>query len=276
MKCNACGREIPDQAQFCNYCGSKVIAKESPVSQPVQKSEAYAAPANHKTSGGFVVLIILLIIVMISGGFFLLRYVGTIDIYQKTESSIPFTSKSSQTANPSLTASCKYGALYKDGYLTYGLARLKMPGFYLLPGENGTGDYLVSNDQSVYLNCNLITYQQQISYEQTTKDSLLSSLRSGTMKDAQMIDCSKSYIDDYYVIYYYAKGTINGIEEYIGELIVFPSKNTKETMHFMMESLNSKSLDQMSQIIQSLDISSSYKLASEDTGSLSPNSITVK
>ena len=116
MKCNACGREIPDQAQFCNYCGSKVIAKESPVSQPVQKSEAYAAPANHKTSGGFVVLIILLIIVMISGGFFLLRYVGTIDIYQKTESSIPFTSKSSQTANPSLTASCKYGALYKDGY----------------------------------------------------------------------------------------------------------------------------------------------------------------
>ncbi|MCR4644722.1 MAG: zinc ribbon domain-containing protein [Oscillospiraceae bacterium] len=63
MKCSQCGRNIPNTAKFCRYCGARAAAPQrspAPTGRPQQRSRRQQSGVN-----GFLILRIILIVICV-------------------------------------------------------------------------------------------------------------------------------------------------------------------------------------------------------------------
>ena len=286
MFCEKCGKEISNQANFCNFCGAKVAParpQAAPAPQPAPKPQP--APAaqtssssakQQKKKGTFGKTVVSCIVAVIV--YFVVRYVTEEFIMGTRNDSTPKnnTSGTITLKNPPLTDSCLYGGLYQDGYLTYGLARVTAPGYSLVNGEGANSDYLLSADQETLISVNK-QIEVGVSYEKTTEQSMLSSITANAnISNAKMINFKKYTVDGYYVIRYIAQCTVNGGDKYFGELIVFPDASPANTLRFYMETIKYNGFTAINQVFDTLSISSAYALKAGDTVDFGVNQITQK
>ena len=139
MFCNRCGKEIPDQAQFCNYCGApvnKVQPKPAPAPQPAPQPQ----PKKQKSNVGGKIVGFVITGLIALGVYFGVRYITENFIFNKPDVPAPSSSSSSseiiEAPKASLTDACIYGAVYDEyGFLTYGLTELMLTGYSYLPRE---------------------------------------------------------------------------------------------------------------------------------------------
>ena len=275
MFCNKCGKEISDQARFCNYCGAAVNHTQPQQSaQPQAAQQSQSTPAKKKGKVGKAMLTILVALVVYFGVRAITENVLTSQRSTSTQASTS-TANEYVESDKDLTATCFYGALYENDDLTYGLARVHLPGYHLLPGEGGAQDYLCSADQSTLFSTNK-KIEIGISYDATDADAILNSFSGNNMSNVSMIDFRKYEVDGYPVIRYIISCTIDGVDEYIGELIVCPGKQPSETLRMCMETLSSNGYGAIDQVFDTLDISSAYALSADDTQTMGLNRITEK
>ena len=272
MYCKQCGKQISDQAKFCNFCGAKVTAEQpKPAPQPQPKPAAAAQPAQQteapKKKKGKVGIIILIIIVALG---FLGRYAE--DHLQNGGSlSDMFSSKEEL---PDLMAPSNYGALFEGGYLTYGLARVQLPGYSLLEYDGSGNDYLISSDESTifYVNKPL---ELNISYEASDEAGMLKSFTDdSSYTNVSMVHYKKYEVAGYKVINYIVSATEDGVSAYMGELIFFCDKNPSHTMRMSMYTVSDYSA--IDQVFDTLSISADYEYGMEDTDHLSSGRIAVR
>ena len=174
-------------------------------------------------------------------------------------------------------SSCMYGGLYQNGTLQYGMTKLTAPGYSLLPGEGDERDWLISENST----CLLAAYKQNeimgVSYNASTEATLLESFRN-TYGSAEMIDYRKTEVNGFPVIRYIVAYTVSDVYWYEGGLIVFPSETTKETIRLCMlaDIASGGSDSDINRVLDSLQVSTSFKLTYEDTQTMGLNRITVK
>ncbi len=275
MFCQNCGKEISDQAKFCNYCGAPVNAARQ---QTVSKAhEATPVKPKKKGKAGSTIVTILVALVVYFG----VRAITENVLTNKNKpASTPRQSQGiiEVTGDTSVAmSSCIYGGLYQDGILQYGMTKLTAPGYSLLPGEGDERDWLISGDST----CLLAAYKQNeimgVSYNASTEASLLESFRN-TYGSAEMIDYRKTEVNGFPVIRYIVAYTDSDVYLYEGGLIVFPSETTKETIRLSMfaDIASGGSDSDINRVLDSLQVSSSFKLTYDDTQTMGLNRITVK
>lgn len=285
LYCKQCGKEIPDQAKFCNFCGTKV---EAAAPQPAPAAQVNAAPAAHevkprKKRGKAGIIILIVIIVLAGIGRYAERYFQG-QGYGSGNSSDYILNSSNDNGGEinslgehDLMASCLNGALYKDGYLTYGLARIYIPGCSLLENTGSTVDYLVTNDMTTMVSVNQHIEVGNVSFDATQGEDILSSYTSDShYANVSMHDFKKYEVNGYPVISYIAAITYDGLDEYIGELIIFPSKTPGKTMRISIETLASNGYGVITQAFDTLAISADYEVKSGDTDYTGITRITVR
>ncbi len=188
--------------------------------------------------------------------------------------------KEALTEDPNIKSamdSCFYGALYQNGSFRYGMTRLNAPGYSLLAGEGDKRDWLMSNDGC----CLLAAYKQleilDISYDASTEENLLNSYKQ-SYSDASMIDFQKYYVNGFPVIQSIVGYTADGLYQYQGELIVFPSETADETIRLVMfvDVASGYGSDAIHQVFDTLEVSPDLKIKAEDTNVMGLNRITVK
>ncbi|MBE5802831.1 MAG: hypothetical protein E7319_11185 [Clostridiales bacterium] len=150
-----------------------------------------------------------------------------------------------------------------------------MPGYSLMPGENGSGDWLISSDDSSLFSVNR-QLEIGISYDASDADGILKSYANDGVSNVSMVSFRKYMVDGSPVIRYIIKGTVDGLDEYIGELIVFPDKKPSETMRLSMVNLAEIGYDRIDQVFDTLEISSEFTLTQNDTQAVGYNRITAK
>ena len=197
MFCSKCGKEISDQAKFCNFCGAQ-MNNTQPV-QPIQSQQTAASKKKGKAGKTILTIIIAATV------FFGVRQItyNTMTGGGKTDSSTTNSTGVIEVAGvsqPSLTDACFYGALYQNGELTYGMTKLSMPGYTLIPGEGDERDYLMSADGNCLFTANKQLEIMNASFDATTEEGMMASFSN--YSDATMIEFEKLYINDYPVIRY--------------------------------------------------------------------------
>ena len=298
MFCQNCGREISDQAKFCNYCGAPVNAARQ---QTASKANEVTPekPKKKGKAGSTIVTIIVALVVYFgvraitenvltnknkpasnpqqSQG--IIEVTGDVSVENKPASN-PQQSQGIIEVTGDVSAamsSCMYGGLYQNGTLQYGMTKLTAPGYSLLPGEGDERDWLISENST----CRLAAYKQNeimgVSYNASTEATLLESFRN-TYGSAEMIDYRKTEVNGFPVIRYIVAYTDSDVYLYEGGLIVFPSETTKETIRLSMfaDIASGGSDSDINPILDSLQVSSSFKLTYDDTQTMGLNRITVK
>lgn len=280
MFCSNCGKEISNQAKFCNHCGK-------PVNNAPVQSAAQAQPAPvTKKSNPFLTVVIFFLIAFI--------FVG-VRTMAKQEQENRWKEESQKTGKIEITTqdptdagdrdadiekamnSCLYGGLYQDDVLRYGMTKLEVPGYSLLPGEGEDRDWLMSPDGA----CLIAAYRQfevlDTSYNASTEEGLLNSYKN-SYGEASMISFKKYYVNDFPVIDYIVAYTADGVSQYQGELIIFPSETTNQTVRLAMfvDVSTGTSVNVIQKVFETLDVSFDYTLDQEDTGTIGLNRITVK
>lgn len=274
MFCSKCGKEISDQAKFCNFCGAQ-MNNTQPV-QPIQ-SQQTAAPKKKGKAGKTILSIVLVAAVFFGAKMITQSFVSST---QNRDSGFEQGFKETLTEDPNIKSamdSCFYGALYQNGSFRYGMTRLNAPGYSLLAGEGDERDWLMSDDGC----CLLAAYKQleiiDISYDASTEENLLKSY-SQSYSDASMIDFQKYYVNGFPVIRYIVGYTADGLYQYQGELIVFPSETADETIRLAMfvDVASGYGSDAIHQVFDTLEVSPDLKIKAEDTNVMGLNRITVK
>lgn len=280
MFCQKCGREISDQAKFCNHCGNPVNN-----AQPQQTAQPQAAPVKKKGKAGKTILAVILVAAVFFGSkmitqSFLSSTQNRDSGSQNKGSSFEQGFQEGLTEDPDIKSamdSCFYGALYQDGSLRYGMTKLYAPGYSLVAGEGDERDWLVSSDGA----CVLAAYKQleiiDVSQAATTADGLLSSYKS-SYSDASMIDFRKYDLNGFPVVQYIVGYTTDGVYQYQGELIVFPSEPADETIRLdmLVDVASGYGADDINAVFDTLEVSPDLKLNAEDTQVMGMNRITVK
>lgn len=276
MFCPKCGKEIANQAKFCNYCGNQISQPQTP---PQYTPTADPAPAKKKGKSGRAILSIILVAAVFFGARFISA--SFVSGTQDKPSDSAFEQGFKEGLESDLDASsamnsCIYGALYQDGYLTYGAARLYMPGYELVAGEGDETDYLISSDGNILFNA-YRTLEVNLSYDASNADGMLQSYQSSSAwSNVSMMDFSKKTVNGLPVISYIVKATADGMDMYVGELIIFPEKTPSQTVRLGLQCLAEIGPASIQQIFDSLEISYDYTLSSADTGVVGLNRITVK
>ena len=298
MFCQNCGREISDQAKFCNYCGAPVNAARQ---QTASKANEVTPekPKKKGKAGSTIVTIIVALVVYFgvraitenvltnknkpasnpqqSQG--IIEVTGDVSVENKPASN-PQQSQGIIEVTGDVSAamsSCMYGGLYQNGTLQYGMTKLTAPGYSLLPGEGDERDWLISENST----CRLAAYKQNeimgVSYNASTEATLLESFRN-IYGSAEMIDYRKTEVNGFPVIRYIVAYTVSDVYWYEGGLIVFPSETTKETIRLCMlaDIASGGSDSDINRVLDSLQVSTSFKLTYEDTQTMGLNRITVK
>ncbi len=295
MYCSQCGKQIPDQSKFCSYCGAQVYGVR-PAANPVQQRPAAANPVQQqrpvapnpvqqqpaaapKKQGGWGsrILTILVAAIVFTGA----KYITENVLFEKNnDSAFEQGFKEALTADSDVSDamdSCARGAIYKDGYVRYGLSRLYMPGYSLISGEGDTRDWLMSPDEAL-LFC---AYKQleimEVSYDASNEEGMLNSYKS-SYSDATIIDYQKYHVNDFPVIRYIVAYTADGEYQYQGEMIVFPSETTDETIRLALfaDPASGCGQDEINQVFDTLQVSTDYKVTEVDTNVIGFNRITVK
>ncbi len=116
-----------------------------------------------------------------------------------------------------------------------------------------------------------------VSYNASNEASLLASFRN-SYGSAEMIDYRKTEVNGFPVIRYIVAYTDSDVYLYEGGLIVFPSETTKETIRLSMfaDIASGGSDTDINRVLDSLQVSTSFKLTYEDTQTMGLNRITVK
>ncbi|MBP3540781.1 MAG: zinc ribbon domain-containing protein [Clostridia bacterium] len=270
MFCTKCGKELSDQARFCNYCGAQMETAQpqaAPAAQPVQRPAAQPAMEEKpkKSIGKTIVSLAVAALV-----FFVVRQITYKSMAPKPTSS---GTQEFVVYNQNVTNGCSYGALYQDDYLTYGMARLHMPGFSHMPDESR--DWLISSDNSSLFSVDR-QLEVNISYDASDRDGILKSYIQGGVSDASMAVFRKYMVNGSPVILYIVRGTVDGTDEYIGELIIFPNKEPSETLRLSMVNLASIGYGRITQVFDTLEISPDYTLSAGDTQGMGYTRITAK
>ena len=275
MFCQNCGREISDQAKFCNYCGAPVNAARQQTASKAH--EVTPEKPKKKGKAGSTIVTILVALVVYFGVRAITENVLTnknkpVSTPQQSQGIIEVTGDVSTAMS-----SCMYGGLYQNGTLQYGMTKLTVPGYSLLPGEGDERDWLISENST----CLLAAYKQNeimgVSYNASTEATLLESFRN-TYGSAEMIDYRKTEVNGFPVIRYIVAYTDSDVYLYEGGLIVFPSETTKETIRLCMfaDIASGGSDSDINRVLDSLQVSSSFKLTYDDTQTMGLNRITVK
>lgn len=273
MFCQKCGREISDQAKFCNYCGTTVSnAQSASAAQAVPQKK----PARKGKSSSMIVTIIVALVV-----YFVVRGVTENALTSKNQPSRAVAeTHGSISVNADVSAamsSCMYGGLYQNGMLRYGMTQLTAPGYSLLPGEGDERDWLMS-ENGLYL---LAAYKQNeimgVSYDASTEEGLLESYKN-TYGNGEMIDYRKTEVNGFLVIRYIVAYTDADISMYEGGFIVFPSETTKETIRLaMFGDIASGALDaDINLVLDTLQVSPDFAPSYEETQTMGLNRIVVK
>ena len=298
MFCQNCGREISDQAKFCNYCGAPVNAARQQTASKAH--EVTPEKPKKKGKAGSTIVTILVALVVYFGvraitenvltnknkpasnpqqSQGIIEVTGDVSVENKPASN-PQQSQGIIEVTGDVSAamsSCMYGGLYQNGTLQYGMTKLTAPGYSLLPGEGDERDWLISENST----CLLAAYKQNeimgVSYNASTEATLLESFRN-TYGSAEMIDYRKTEVNGFPVIRYIVAYTDSDVYLYEGGLIVFPSETTKETIRLCMfaDIASGGSDSDINPILDSLQVSSSFKLTYDDTQTMGLNRITVK
>ena len=298
MFCQNCGREISDQAKFCNYCGAPVNAARQQTASKAH--EVTPEKPKKKGKAGSTIVTILVALVVYFGVRAITENVLTnknkpVSTPQQSQGIIEVTGDVSTKNKPVSTpqqsqgiievtgdvsvamSSCMYGGLYQNGTLQYGMTKLTAPGYSLLPGEGDERDWLISENST----CLLAAYKQNeimgVSYNASTEATLLESFRN-IYGSAEMIDYRKTEVNGFPVIRYIVAYTDSDVYLYEGGLIVFPSETTKETILLCMfaDIASGGSDSDINRVLDSLQVSSSFKLTYDDTQTMGLNRITVK
>ena len=298
MFCQNCGREISDQAKFCNYCGAPVNAARQQTASKAH--EVTPEKPKKKGKAGSTIVTILVALVVYFGVRAITENVLTnknkpASNPQQSQGIIEVTGdvsvENKPASNPQQSqgiievtgdvsvamSSCMYGGLYQNGTLQYGMTKLTAPGYSLLPGEGDERDWLISENST----CLLAAYKQNeimgVSYNASTEATLLESFRN-TYGSAEMIDYRKTEVNGFPVIRYIVAYTDSDVYLYEGGLIVFPSETTKETIRLCMfaDIASGGSDSDINPVLDSLQVSSSFKLTYDDTQTMGLNRITVK
>ena len=291
MFCSKCGKQISDQAKFCNYCGNPVnIAQPQtpPASQPVRQ----AAPSTKKKGKAGQIILRLVIVLTV---YFSVRLITENVIAGKNRVDTPSNGQiviNSQDSTfekgfkESLTedqdvkdamSSCFYGAIYENGTLRYGMTKLNVPGYTLLPGEGDERDWLMPPEGG----CVLAAYKQleipNISYDASTEEGLLDSYKQ-SYSDVTMIDFQKIHVNGFPVIRYIISYSSEGLHQYQGELIVFPSETTDATIRLAMfvDTASGHGTDMINQVLDTLEVSPEFRVRMEEADEIGLNRITVK
>ena len=298
MFCQNCGREISDQAKFCNYCGAPVNAARQQTASKAH--EVTPEKPKKKGKAGSTIVTILIALVVYFGvraitenvltnknkpasnpqqSQGIIEVTGDVSVENKPASN-PQKSQGIIEVTGDVSAamsSCMYGGLYQNGTLQYGMTKLTAPGYSLLPGEGDERDWLISENST----CLLAAYKQNeimgVSYNASTEATLLESFRK-TYGSAEMIDYRKTEVNGFPVIRYIVAYTDSDVYLYEGGLIVFPSETTKETIRLCMfaDIASGGSDSDINRVLDSLQVSSSFKLTYDDTQTMGLNRITVK
>lgn len=285
MYCSKCGKELPDQTQFCTHCGAR-----QNVSQPLQarqpRQSQQAASSGSKTGMGKTILLIVAIavVIMVVRGLFFSK--GSSDTASNNTSTNTIGQSSNSPGLSSgtnagtavdLTSSCAYGALYENDYLIYGAARLYLPSYEtLIAGEGNEVDNLMYWDETRLFNVNMQSEIGGVSYANTTEEGMLASVRS-VFADASVVKFEKTRVNGYQVIRYIIEcTTVNGVEQYLGEMILFPEDPAYETLRFGMVVAKDEGYSCINQTFDTLEISSDFILTYEDTGTMGAGRIPVK
>ena len=292
MYCTNCGKQIPDNAKFCSHCGTRMelghpqyAPRQQPAPQwsapaaPVQQPAPPAQPIPTKKKGGFGRR--LLSIAVAVAVYFCVRYATEAALTPRTKAPETTTPENSGVIQinpdvlPSLTDSCIYGALYQDGYVTYGLARVYMPGYFLLPGEGDERDWLMSEDGTCLFSASKQLELMEISYANSTEESIMQSF---TQEDAAvtMVDFQKTNVGGFPVVRYIVHYVTADMDQYAGELIVFPGETARETLRMSIFQLAEAGYEEINQVFDTLHIFADHALSAEDTGVIGLNRITVK
>ncbi len=303
MWCNKCGKEIADQAKFCNHCGAMVNntqprSASAPQASP-QEKPAEKKPAEKKETNMVATIIIALIVALIV--YFLVRGItksglsetpsasGAIPVSQESSEvnsethsasgTIPVSQESSDVnADVSIAmSSCMYGGLYQNGTLQYGMTKLTAPGYSLLPGEGNERDWLVSEYGTYLLSAYKQNENMDISYNAATELALLESFINA-YGSAEMTDFRKMEVNGFPVIRYTVYYTDSGIYVCEGGFIVFPSETAKETIRLaMFADIAGGGVDaEIDRVLDTLQVSTDFALTFEDTQAMGLNRITVK
>ena len=285
MFCQYCGKQLSNGARFCNYCGKPVNNAGD------QTQQTSAAPAKKGKAGG-VIAFFLVIAVFYFGMIFYTEWSKEKrnDESKQQESSVDtFDSDFEQGFKEALSTdslvddameSCYRGAVYEDGYLRYGLAKLHMPGYTLLPGEDETHDWLLSPDG----NHVFMAYKQleiiDVSFDASDEAGILESYTTD-YSDAVIEDFRKYEINSYPVIRYIVRYTAEGVNQYQGEVIVFPTETTDETIRMVLgaDSAAGYGTEEINKVFDTLQVSAEFMVSAEEVAGVDVtgmNRITVK
>lgn len=277
MFCQNCGKEISNQAKFCNFCGASTVnttqPEDVPAAQPPQRTET-----KKNGAGRFLLTAVIALVV-----FFAVR---TITEQSLTNQSQQTSSQQNSSGVIELkntledpTTTCYMGALYENDTLTYGSARLSIPGYTLYSDSDTEGDWLISPDGYTLFRANR-QLEVNLSYDASTEDVLLDSFANSDFDNASIAEFSKYEVNGYPVIRYILECTYEGIPAYIAELIVFPNKTPSSTMRFEMQcyrvEAGTDGYSEITSVYDSLDISSAYKIDSLNMENMGLNRINVK
>ncbi len=292
MYCNQCGKMIPDDAKFCNHCGNKVgPAQPQPAPQPAPQAVPQSAPrpapqpaprpapqpapkpeaqkTAQKKKKGFGARILSIIIVV--AVYFVVRY--------GAETLFSGGFKLGGISASKLTEDCTDGALYENGYLTFGLARLSLPGYTYGEGTGGDDPFLISADETKIMEVRY-PIEDKVSYASSNKQGFLNSyMFDVNLKDVTIEEFSKYKVEGFGIIEYIAKGTMtNGNDVYVGELIIFPKNTANRTVRFIMTSLAENGITSVSSVFDTLQISEDfdYEIVRDGIVFNSEESITVR
>ena len=291
MFCQRCGKEILNQARFCSSCGAPVPQAQpaparQPVQQPVQQPVRQPAqqpvqqpPKAENSQKGGLGKRILSALVAVAVFYFVktaVYHVLTKPDETPAQSSGTGVVDIQTTGLISAMSDCINGALYENGYLRYGFARLSLPDYQLhTDDQSSMGDYLLSQDGYSLFNAMLQREPMGVSYEATVENDLLESIRSA-YPDARMIDFRKEQQDGAYVIRAIYRYTDNGTDLYTGELILMPEESCRETIRLYLFQNAEIGYDRINQVFDSLSISAEYAPSSSETTEFGYNQITVK
>lgn len=280
MFCSNCGKEISNQARFCNHCGQPVN------NAPVQSAaRPQPAPVKKKSNPFLTIVIFFVFAFLFTGVRTMAKKEQENRWKEESQNSGKIEIVNQDSGNDSVSDadiekvqnSCLYGGLYRDDVLRYSMTKLDVAGYSLLPGEGDERDWLVSPDGA----CLIAAYRQleipEASYDASTEEGLLNSYRS-TYGDANMVSFKKYHVNGFPVIDYIVAYTDNGFSQYQGELIIFPSETTGQTIRLAMfvDVSTGTSANVIHDVFDTLDVSLDYTLTMDDTGTVGLNRITVK
>lgn len=270
MYCRNCGKEISDQAKFCNYCGMRIQD-----TQPQPAPDPQSEPVKKKGNAGKRVLSVLLAIAVCVGARMFVS-----DILSGPKQKTGFEAGLESTAAEDIDvkaamSSCIYGALFQNGELTYGMIKLSLPGYYLYSEAGLSNDYLMSADDTALVGVNKVNELADTAFEESTREKMEASFPAGE-GSFSMIDFRKYHVNNFPVIRTIAKYTEEGYSQYTGELIVFPGDPAKETIRVQVSRPEEYGYGEINRLFDSLQVSPDFRLKAEDTNVTGLTRITVK